>query len=54
MITIKPAVKKKFDAVEMMRSIREKISRQTANLTIAEELEFYRNKASEFRKNAGQ
>ena len=33
-------MKKKFDAVEMMRSIRDKLSAQIAGMTLDEELEW--------------
>lgn len=42
--------KKKFDAVKMMRDIRNSIDKETAGMTFEEEKEFFKKRALNFLK----
>ena len=42
--------KKTFDTIEMMRSIRTKIDNELVNMTIEQQLDYYKRKSEEFRK----
>ncbi|WP_421894520.1 hypothetical protein [Marinoscillum sp.] len=48
----KTTTDKEFDAVQMMREIRNKIDRDTENMTFEQLKEYYRNSNEENRKKA--
>ena len=41
-------MKKTFDAVKMVRDIRDKLYKKTRNMTDKEKIDFYRKRAAEF------
>ncbi len=45
--------KKEFDAVDMMRSIREKVSKEIQGMTFEQEKEYLRKRTEEFKKGKG-
>ena len=46
---IKKVYKKEFDAVEMMRSIREKISKEIQGMTFEQEKEYLKKRTKKYR-----
>lgn len=53
MKTVSQLVKKDFDTVEMMRSIRNKIDNDISKLSVEQQLLYYKTKSNEFRKKSG-
>ena len=50
----KTITEKKFDAVKMMREIRNKIDRETEGMTFEQLKKYYANSATENRKQASR
>lgn len=50
----KPTIEKKFDAVKMMREIRNKIDRETEGMSFEQLKNYYENSVTENRKKAGR
>ncbi|HHP7242854.1 MAG TPA: hypothetical protein ACFCUD_14350 [Cyclobacteriaceae bacterium] len=48
------SIEKKFDAVKMMREIRDKIDKETEGMTFEQLKQYYKQSAEKNRKRAGR